>query len=1074
MTIGPKANPSFTRLFLASPAPLLVLAPDAPRFTIREANDAYLAATMRTRVGLVGRGIFEAFPDNPNDATIAGVSQLRASLERVLATLLPNKLPDLKYDVARPDGTFEERWWSPVNSPVLSKNGEVEAIIHNAVDVTEQRRAETASRENEARQAFLLQLNDALRAEPSANAIADRALRMLSSQLQLDRCYVVVYRLAEDIGDLHHQVHDDSVLPLPAQVRLSDFPKSLQILLDRTLVVDNVVAIEGLSDKDKAGILGLGLHAFINATLRKGEGHPLWAVVAASTSTRVWTRGEVSLVEEVAERTWAAVERARAEAALREGEALLSAVLDALPVGVILADAQGSVIRDNAANRTLWGVLPETTGFEHYGEWVGWWPETSERIEGTDWAMARALLHGETVENELIENQRFGTGERRFILNNAAPVRDASGTIVAAVVAQMDVTERLAAERALKLLNETLEQRVEERTAERDRLWRNSQDMLVVAETDGTFVAVNKAWSDILGREEHELVGSTFVNLTHPNDLAATVAVFKKIVETPLTEPHVYRLRHRNGEYRWISWTAAYENGHIVANGRDITDERARAAELADRTAERDQVWNLSRGLLLIADLEGVFQAANPAWTRTLGYTEAETIGRSYRDFIVKEDMYSTEEKLLTAALGTDVDGFENCYRHKDGSIRRLTWHTSTAGGLIYAFARDVTDERIRDEEREALEGQLRQAQKMEAMGSLTGGVAHDFNNLLTPILGSLDMLQRKGLGNEREQRLIAGAVQSADRAKTLVQRLLAFARRQPLQTTSVDLGPLVRGMADLVASTTGPHIKVVIEASEGLPPAKADSNQLEMAILNLAVNARDAMPEGGTLRISIDAETVESQHRANLPPGRYLQLSIADTGTGMDEETLRRAAEPFFSTKGVGKGTGLGLSMVHGLASQLGGAVTILSTPGIGTNVELWLPQSAEPLVETRPANHVAKTSTSGGGTALLVDDEDFVRLSTANMLIDLGYTVVEAGSAEEALNLVDRGLQPDVLITDHLMPGMSGTVLARILQNSRPGMKVLVVSGYAEAEDVAPDLPRLTKPFRSVDLAESLAALS
>jgi CheY-like chemotaxis protein/two-component sensor histidine kinase len=356
-------------------------------------------------------------------------------------------------------------------------------------------------------------------------------------------------------------------------------------------------------------------------------------------------------------------------------------------------------------------------------------------------------------------------------------------------------------------------------------------------------------------------------------------------------------------------------------------------------------------------------------------------------------------------------------------------------------------------------------------MGQLTGGVAHDFNNLLTPIVGTLDMLQRRGVGGEREQKLIGGAMHSADRAKTLVQRLLAFARRQPLQPSAVDVGELTRGMADLIASTTGPQIQVVVDAPDSLPPARADANQLEMAILNLAVNARDAMPEGGTLRISVAAVAVARGHSSNLKPGRYLHLSVADTGTGMDEATLARAIEPFFSTKGVGKGTGLGLSMVHGLASQLGGALAIRSAPGLGTNVELWLPQGeavprSEPLVE-------AEAPPPGRGTVLLVDDEDLVRMSTADMLAELGYAVVEAGSAEEALRLMNRGSNPDIVVTDHLMPGMSGTDLARRIQAERPSIKVLIVSGYAETVGVAPDLPRLTKPFRSVDLATSLAAL-
>ena len=374
--------------------------------------------------------------------------------------------------------------------------------------------------------------------------------------------------------------------------------------------------------------------------------------------------------------------------------------------------------------------------------------------------------------------------------------------------------------------------------------------------------------------------------------------------------------------------------------------------------------------------------------------------------------------------------------------------------------------------EREEAQEALRQSQKMEAMGQLTGGVAHDFNNLLTPIVGSLDMLQRKGLGGEREQRLIAGAAQSAERAKTLVQRLLAFARRQPLQPVPVDVAKLVTGMGDLVASTTGPQIRVAVEAAQGLPAANADPNQLEMAILNLAVNARDAMPEGGTLRISAGREAVAAGHRSGLREGDYIWVSVADTGSGMDEATLARATEPFFSTKGVGKGTGLGLSMVHGLASQQGGALTIQSRPGLGTNVELWLPQSADTAVAEHPAR--APSSAASGGTALLVDDEELVRISTAEMLHELGYNVIEAASAEEAMRLVVRGDHFDLLITDHLMPGMNGTDLATAVRSLKPHFPVLVISGFADNGGVPSNLCRLTKPFRRAELAVSLEKLS
>jgi signal transduction histidine kinase len=396
------------------------------------------------------------------------------------------------------------------------------------------------------------------------------------------------------------------------------------------------------------------------------------------------------------------------------------------------------------------------------------------------------------------------------------------------------------------------------------------------------------------------------------------------------------------------------------------------------------------------------------------------------------------------------------------------------AGRVIAAFhqATDISERLKAAVELEAAQEALRQSQKVEAMGSLTGGVAHDFNNLLTPIIGSLDMLMRRGSGTAREQRLIDGALQSAERAKTLVQRLLAFARRQPLQPTAVDLSQLVDSMADLIESTVGPTIMLEVEVADALPPARADANQLEMALLNLAVNARDAMPSGGTLSVKVHRCEVDGQQTTDVPAGDYICLSVGDTGMGMDEETRLRAIEPFFSTKGVGKGTGLGLSMVHGLAAQLGGGLTISSALGHGTSITLWLPLSGVETATTAPVP-VAPARADGFGTVLLVDDEDLVRMSTADMLADLGYGVVEASSGEQALELVQAGLRPDLLVTDHLMPGMSGAQLARELQDKLAGLRSLIVSGYAEAEGLDVEVARLTKPFRSEELAASLAAI-
>ena len=413
-----------------------------------------------------------------------------------------------------------------------------------------------------------------------------------------------------------------------------------------------------------------------------------------------------------------------------------------------------------------------------------------------------------------------------------------------------------------------------------------------------------------------------------------------------------------------------------------------------------------------------------------------------------------------------DPDGGRRCYEFKFDMLRGAGGERIGAFQFIY----DVTARVLEQERLAQAEEQLRQAQKMEAMGQLTGGVAHDFNNLLTPIIGGLDVLKRSQMGGERERRLIDGALQSADRAKTLVQRLLAFARRQPLQPTAVDVGALVRGMADLVASTAGPQIRVAVEIEDGVAAARADPNQLEMALLNLAVNARDAMPGGGVIRVSVADAQVRAGERADLAAGPYVRLSVADTGVGMDAATVARAVEPFFSTKGIGKGTGLGLSMVHGLAQQLGGALTIASRPGLGANIELWLPQSGETPAGGERA-HAPLAPASHRGLALLVDDEALVRASTADMLAELGYSVAEASSAEEALRQMEAGLKPAVVISDHLMPGMSGVDLARTVAARYPGTPVLIVSGYADMEGIEPDLVRLTKPFLTSDLADALA---
>ena len=603
---------------------------------------------------------------------------------------------------------------------------------------------------------------------------------------------------------------------------------------------------------------------------------------------------------------------------------------------------------------------------------------------------------------------------------------------------------------------------------------------------DGAILYCNQRFADMVAGRSEEIVGGSIFN--YVKDRSSIEAMIASQAEGQSVELSMVTTAGAAASVNLSIADLNVEEGGerlLCAIVTDLTQYHARAQEVAEANvrlaAEIAERTRVDESLAIALDAAGM-----GSWDLEL---DTDLSNRSFRhdaifghdvmldhwglatalEHFIAEDRAAVQAAFDAAEKTGHLDFEHRIRRANDGALRWLhvkgrTFYGASGPERIAGIVIDITARRQADDA-------LRQSQKLDAMGQLTGGVAHDFNNLLTPIIGGLDMLQRRGLGGEREKRLIEGALQSADRAKTLVQRLLSFARRQPLQSVAVDVASLVTGMAGLIASATGPQIEVVVDVAQDLPAAKADFNQLEMAILNLSVNARDAMTSGGTLRISATAERVESGDRAALEPGRYIRLLVADTGAGMDEATLAKAIEPFFSTKGVGKGTGLGLSMVHGLAAQLGGALKISSQPGLGTDVAIWLPVNTS--APSRPEEDRLTAGPKLVGTALLVDDEDLVRMSTADMLTDLGFAVVEATSAEEALVAIDQGVHFDVLITDHLMPGMTGVELAGLVQQQRPGIPVLLVSGFAEPQGVGSSMPRLIKPFRQVELAARLIGL-
>jgi PAS domain S-box-containing protein len=503
--------------------------------------------------------------------------------------------------------------------------------------------------------------------------------------------------------------------------------------------------------------------------------------------------------------------------------------------------------------------------------------------------------------------------------------------------------------------------------------------------------------------------------------------------------------------------------------------------QVTERTEDRNRLWQLTSDLMLIAGFDGDIQAVNPAWTRILGWSEDELIGLSLFSLIHPDDLDHTITGASGIASGQAYARFENRYRHKDGSYRDIVWNAGPGDGQIIAVGRDATEEKAAAEALVATEAQLRQAQKMEAVGQLTGGLAHDFNNLLTGVMGNLELLQMRlarGKLNDAE-RFILAAQGAGRRAAALTQRLLAFSRRQTLDPRATDVNKLIFGMEDLLRRTVGPLTDVETVGAVGLWTAMIDATQLESAILNLCINARDAMPNGG--RITIETANKWLDDRAarerDLPPGQYLSICVSDSGTGMSAATIERAFEPFFTTKPIGQGTGLGLSMIYGFARQSHGQVRIYSEIDQGTTICIYLPRYSGDALLPEEENAIANAAAAAGETILVVDDEATIRHLIDEVLDEQGYTVIGAADGAAGIKVLQSGARIELLITDVGLPnGMNGRQVADAARTLRPGLKVLFITGYAENAAVGnghlePGMELLTKPFTIQALTSKVA---
>jgi PAS domain S-box-containing protein len=645
--------------------------------------------------------------------------------------------------------------------------------------------------------------------------------------------------------------------------------------------------------------------------------------------------------------------------------------------------------------------------------------------------------------------------------------------------------------------------------AQRERILRDRQN--------ARYDAVVESAPDII----LTLDASAIVQFANPAAMRETQYDRSELVGRPLgnlfDEPHLWErlwssvlagdpspsvelvARRKDGTRTFLDVSASRwsSEGRIFVTAilRDVNERHAAEAAMrelnltleqrvAERTQERDRIWQVSLDMLGVAAADGTWISINPAWTKVLGWLPEDILGKTSEWLEHPDDRRKMREAVIRLAEPEQTSDFESSFRTRKGDYRVLSWTAINVEGLLYCIARDITEQRRQQEALDQAEDALRQAQKMEAVGQLTGGLAHDFNNLLTGISGALELLQiRISQGRYKDMdRYISTAQGAANRAAALTHRLLAFSRRQTLDSKITDVNQLISGMTDLIRNTVGPGIEVAIAGEPDLWSTLVDPNQLENALLNLCINARDAMPNGGQLRIETVNRVLDSVEAFSfeMKPGEYVCLSVTDTGIGMSDEVAQRAFDPFYTTKPLGQGTGLGLSMIYGFAKQSGGQVRIASALGQGTTIRLFLPRSRGEGRTPGEARDFSTTPRAGAGeTVLIVDDEPSVRMLIGEVLAELGYTAIESADGASALRVLRSDARIDLLVTDVGLPGgMNGRQLADFGRTARPKLKVLFITGYAEkavmgTAGLDQGMAILTKPFAMDGLAKRIKDL-
>ncbi len=821
----------------------------------------------------------------------------------------------------------------------------------------------------------------------------------------------------------------------------------------------------------------------MDAALELGTAHhERWHM--RKSGARFWANGEISplrdpegkpvgLVKVLRDRT----EEHLAAQALKEAEARLRRAQEAGRVGVFSLDLTTNLLNPTPEFCKIYG-LPEDDeiSIERVEELV----VEEDREIGSN---ARTRSTGTSPLNVEYRIRRADNGRKRFIARRGEFETDSDGNPIRFVGVVQDVTDRRRAERELR-----------ESEARFKALAQAIPNHVWTAKPDGELDWFNGRVYEYSGVHEGDLDNNRWTDIVHPDDRAGVAERWQAALDADQPYETEFRLRRADGRYRWHIARAVPtkdDEGKVVrwiGTNTDIEEQRETRAKLealnetleqrvAERTADRDRMWRLSTDIMLVADFQANITAVNPAWKSIFGWEEDELVGRSFMDFVHPDDRAATLSQVARLGSGATTFSFENRYQKRDGGYRLISWTAVPDEAFIHAVGRDVTEEREAAANLRRTELALQQAQKMEAIGNLTGGVAHDFNNLLQVIAGNLQLLGKDVVGNERAQRKITNALAGVDRGSKLASQLLAFGRRQALDPRVVNAGRLIRGMDEMLRRTIGEGIEVETIVTGGLWNTLVDPMQIENALLNLAINARDAMDGFGKLTIEAGNAYIDDayarQHQ-EVEPGQYVVVAVTDTGMGMAPELIEKVFEPFFSTKPEGKGTGLGLSMVYGFVKQSGGHVKIYSELGQGTTVKMYLPRSMQQEDLEVSTNDIPVEG--GPETVLVAEDDEGVRTTVVEMLQELGYRVLKAPDATAALNIIESGIHIDMLFTDVVMPGpLKSSEMTRKAKERLPGIAVLFTSGYTENSIVHggrldPGVQLLSKPYTREALARKI----